>query len=94
MRWSDFSKRHMQKNKRCRLQDQGWLCFWVLDSMSPIPYLEQCEHLLPTIEVARLLGVHQETIYRYTKAGKLKYVRVGRAIKFDPLDVLHFLRNR
>ena len=62
--------------------------------MNPILYLEQCEHLLSSVEVAGLLNVHQETVYRYKKSGKLKHVRVGRAVKFDPLDVLRYLRGK
>lgn len=62
--------------------------------MNPIQYLESCERLLSSTEVALLLNVHQETVYRYKNSGALKHIRVGRAIKFDPLEVLNYLRGR
>jgi excisionase family DNA binding protein len=59
--------------------------------MNPIKYLEHCKHLLSSLEVSEILDCHQETVYRYKNAGKLKHVRVGRSIKFDPMEVLRFL---
>jgi excisionase family DNA binding protein len=68
--------------------------FGVLEGMNPIQYLENCERLLSSNEVASLLNIHQETVYRYKNSGVLKHIRVGRAIKFDPLDVLAYLRGQ
>src|SRR5712671_6517271 len=65
----------------------------VSGEMNPIKFLETCEHLLSSAEVSTLLNIHRETVYKYKKSGTLKSVRVGRAVKFDPLDVLHFLRK-
>jgi len=35
-------------------------------------------------EVAEMFGVHQETVYRWLREGKLKYIRIGHIYHIDP----------
>lgn len=38
-------------------------------------------------ELAALLGVHEETIYRRARSGELPCLRLGPVVRFDPVDV-------
>jgi len=35
-------------------------------------------------EVVKRLGVHQETVYRWLREGKIKYIRIGHIYHIDP----------
>lgn len=35
-------------------------------------------------EVVKKLGVHQETVYRWIREGKIKHIRIGRIYHIDP----------
>lgn len=35
-------------------------------------------------EVVKRLGVHQETVYRWLREGKIKHIRIGRIYHIDP----------
>ncbi len=52
--------------------------------------------LLSPQEVAKHLGTNVGTlsVWRSTKRYELKYVKVGRLVKYRPADVQEFLRNR
>ncbi len=47
--------------------------------------------LLSASAVARHLGVHQATIYRFAKEGQIPVVHIGRAMRFDLQAVLQAL---
>lgn len=51
--------------------------------------------MLPTREVARMLGVHENTIRRWTDSGLLPAYRYGtrRDRKFKEADIERFLRE-
>lgn len=49
--------------------------------------------LLTTNEVARRLAVVPLTIYRLTKRGRLRPLRIGRLLRFEELEVERFLRE-
>jgi excisionase family DNA binding protein len=49
--------------------------------------------LITRKEVAALLGVHVETVKRYTRAGLLKPVKFTRAVRYPEAEVLHFMQN-
>jgi excisionase family DNA binding protein len=46
--------------------------------------LSNLTHFLDVNDVAELLSLQHETIYRYCKQGSLPYFKVGRNLRFDP----------
>jgi len=49
------------------------------------------ERLLTQQETADLCGVHLHTIIRARRAGELRYVQIGRAVRIRELDVQSWL---
>ncbi len=47
--------------------------------------------LLTVRELAELLGICERTAFELTKRGKLRAVRFGRAVRYDPVDVAAFI---
>jgi excisionase family DNA binding protein len=45
------------------------------------------EPLVTSDQVARALGVHRVTVYRWAEAGKIPGVKVGRVWRFDATEV-------
>ena len=55
---------------------------------------KETPRLITRKEVAALLGVHVETVKRYTRAGLLKPVKfTARAVRYPEAEVLHFMQN-
>lgn len=50
--------------------------------------------LLTARQVADMLAVSRSSVYRLVKAGQLPAYHVGRALRFDPVEVLQFLASR
>jgi excisionase family DNA binding protein len=48
---------------------------------------QQATQLLTTRQVAEWLGVHDETVRRWVKAGVLRSVRLGGAVRFERSEV-------
>ena len=44
--------------------------------------------LLTVVEVANFLRLNPQTVYRFTKSGRLPSIRLGRAIRFRSSDIL------
>ncbi|MCA9774960.1 MAG: helix-turn-helix domain-containing protein [Myxococcales bacterium] len=57
--------------------------------------LEQTDHAMGEREVAEVLGVAVATLRRWRWAGtpNLPFRKIGRAVKYDPADVLAFLEQ-
>jgi excisionase family DNA binding protein len=47
--------------------------------------------LLTVRQVSDLLGICERTAFELTKTGKLPAVRIGRAVRYDPVDVAAFI---
>ncbi len=47
--------------------------------------------LLTVRQVSDLLGICERTAFELTKRGKLPAVRIGRAVRYDPVDVAAFI---
>jgi excisionase family DNA binding protein len=47
--------------------------------------------LLTQRQVADLLQVNPITVYRLVKSGKLKRIKLGKALRFDPRDIEEML---
>jgi excisionase family DNA binding protein len=56
--------------------------------------LDACDGLLSATKVARILGLHRQTIYDQASSGKLPYVRIGTAVRFDPAIIARWLQQR
>ena len=54
---------------------------------------KETPRLITRKEVAALLGVHVETVKRYTRAGLLKPVKFTGAVRYPEAEVLHFMQN-
>lgn len=50
--------------------------------------------LLTTIEVAKELNICQRSVDNLRASQSLAYVRIGRAVRFDPSDVQAFKNSR
>jgi excisionase family DNA binding protein len=55
--------------------------------------LRKLHRFLSTHELAELLDIHPETLYRKTKEG-FPHFRFGGRLKFDPLEVAKYLDAR
>lgn len=49
--------------------------------------------LLTVNDVARLLSVSRDTVYKLVNAGDLRAVRVSERLRFRPEDVEHYLER-
>ena len=49
--------------------------------------ITQMETLLTKKDVMRIFGVTERTVNRLMETGKLPYIKLGRAVRFDPKDV-------
>ncbi|WP_288451547.1 helix-turn-helix domain-containing protein [uncultured Microbacterium sp.] len=52
------------------------------------------QEVLTVAELATILGVSGQTIYRLAAAGEIPKIKLGRAIRFHRSDVLNALRER
>lgn len=50
--------------------------------------------LLTVPDVARMLCLHEKTVYRLVRSGQLPCVRLGSRVRFHPTDVLRWLSAR
>jgi excisionase family DNA binding protein len=57
-------------------------------------FLSQSNSCLTAAKLAKLLSVHKLTIYRATKAGRLKGFYVGASLRFEPSAVAAWLDMR
>jgi excisionase family DNA binding protein len=49
--------------------------------------------LLSPADVAERLGLSRPHIYTLAAAGKIRSIKFGRAVRFDPKDVERFIRD-
>lgn len=49
--------------------------------------------LLSPAEVAARLGLSRAHVYTMATAGKIRSIKFGRAVRFDPKDVERFIRE-
>ena len=52
------------------------------------------QHLLSGRGIAKFLGISHSSVYRQTKLGELPSIRIGSCVRYDPEDVLTFLKAR
>ncbi len=58
----------------------------------PIPQPE-FSRLLTTAEVAKLLGVAKRHIYRLVSEDRIPYLKWGRLLRFDPVEITAWLEG-
>jgi excisionase family DNA binding protein len=56
--------------------------------------LESKEHALKARDLAKLLGVTRQHIYKMAAAKAIPSFRIGAAVRFDPKDVAEWLTRR
>jgi len=56
--------------------------------------LESKEHALKAAELAKLLGVTRQHIYKMAAASVIPSFRVGAAVRFDPRQIAEWLTRR
>lgn len=61
----------------------------VIRSSSPIPLLS--DELLTASDVCALLKVSKAFVYQAAHAGDLPCIRLGRAVRFEPAEVMKFV---
>jgi excisionase family DNA binding protein len=54
---------------------------------------ETMRTLLSPAEVAARLGLSRPHVYTLAAAGKIRSIKFGRAVRFDPKDVERFIRE-
>jgi len=52
------------------------------------------ETLLTKKDVMRIFGVTERTVNRLMETGKLPYIKLGRAVRFDPKDVQSLIERQ
>ena len=55
---------------------------------------ESLERLLTTRDVAEMLRLHEKTVRRMVREGRLPCLRLGRAVRFKVDDILRWLSAR
>lgn len=51
------------------------------------------QKLIRVNEAAKILDIPQEQLYSYVRRGLLPHVRVGRVIRFDPIQLEEFIER-
>ena len=54
----------------------------------------QMSNLLNIKQVAELLNMSERTIYEYVADQKIPYVKIGKAVRFDPDKIENWVRLR
>lgn len=54
----------------------------------------QQEGLLTVEDVARLLGIHENTVRRLYQKGELPHIRVGRVVRFQRAEVNGYIARQ
>jgi excisionase family DNA binding protein len=44
-------------------------------------------------EAARMLSVCEKTLWTLTKRGEIPVIRIGRAVRYDPRDLIAWIEN-
>jgi excisionase family DNA binding protein len=61
--------------------------------LSLVERLRTMDRLLTAPQLAALLGLHRLTLYTKARAGKIPSLRVGDAIRFDPVEIANYLQE-
>jgi len=61
--------------------------------MSLADQIENLGHALTAQELAKLLQVNPDTIWKMAKQSRIPSFRVGSAVRFDPKNVADWLRQ-
>lgn len=62
--------------------------------MTIINQLREIRRPLTVHQAADMLGLHEQTIYRWTRAGRIPVLRLGAALRFDPTALADWLSGR
>lgn len=56
--------------------------------------LERMTEALTAPELARILGMGRTVVYEMASAGRIPHFRIGTMIRFDPVQIAQWLRER
>jgi len=45
-------------------------------------------------QAAAALGLHEQTVYKWTRSGRIPFMRIGSALRFDPAALAQWVENR
>jgi len=45
-------------------------------------------------QAVEVLGLHPQTLYKWTKLGRIPYMRIGGGLRFDPAILADWLEQR
>ncbi len=51
-------------------------------------------NVVTLVEMARLLKVPQKTVYYWVNRREIPFTKVGRHLRFDPEEVIHYFKQR
>jgi excisionase family DNA binding protein len=49
---------------------------------------------LTVAQAAEKLGLHPQTLYKWTRTGKIPFMRIGGALRFDPQVLVRWIEDR
>jgi excisionase family DNA binding protein len=62
-------------------------------SVPLVERLRAMDRLLTAPQLAAMLGLHRLTLYTKAREGKIPSLRVGDAIRFDPVEIANYLQG-
>lgn len=62
--------------------------------MSIIKQLRATRRPLTVRQAAETLGLHEQTIYKWSRTGRIPTLRIGGTLRFDPALLADWLENR
>ncbi len=78
---------HGRRELSATLQREGTLLVMRIQAPSVNRKLISCE------VVSEMLGMSRTYVYQLAREGKIPTYRIGRALRFDPLDIFDFMAN-
>ena len=78
---------HGRKELTATLQREGTILVMRIQPLSVTKKLISCE------VVSEMLGMSRSYVYHLAHEGKIPTYRIGRTLRFDPLDVFDFMAN-
>lgn len=62
--------------------------------MSIVMQLRATRRPLTVRQAAEALGLHEQTVYKWSRTGRIPTLRIGGALRFDPSLLADWLENR
>lgn len=56
--------------------------------------IESIGHALSANQLAEILGISHETVFKQARSGRIPSFRIGTCVRFDPFVIARWLRKR